>query len=332
MGKLQIGNVRFRNRLMMAPLAGITNAPFRLMAKKKGAGLVWTEMISAKGLVLNQAKTHSYLNMHPDEGPVVVQIFGSVADVMACAAEIAVEGGASIVDINMGCPARKVLKTGAGGALLRDRQKVKEIVSAVRRSCTAPVTVKLRAGWSPNEPLDDNVIPLIEDCGADALTLHPRMVTEGFAGKADWSAIRVAKERVKIPVIGNGDVFDPALALSMRRQTGCDGVMIGRGAVGNPWIFQQILDMEQGVPLREPSLGERRAVIMEHFGLLCDLMGESGAARNMRGLLLWYTKGLPNSTAFRGVINRIHDLGTLVSTLDAYLFHLEDGKRESAAG
>jgi len=319
---LKIGHLKLTNRLVMAPMAGITNLPFRLMAKKMGAGLVSTEMVSAMGLRLGQKGTVNYLRSHEAEGPLSVQIFGSDAYSMASAAVVAVERGASIVDINMGCPARKVLKSGAGGALLCNPGKVKEIVRAVRVVCPVPLTVKMRAGWRPGEPVASELARLVEDCGADAVTLHPRYVTQSFSGNADWGLIEEVKARVKVPVIGNGDVYEPAMASKMRERTGCDGVMIGRGAVGNPWIFKQILEMERGRPIHAPSLEERRTVIMEHFHLLCTFMEEGKAALLMRGLLLRYTRGLPQSNTFREGIGRVRNLETLVSGLDAYLSSL----------
>lgn len=307
-------------------MAGITSLPFRLTVKKLGAGLVTTEMISAEGLIRGQKTTLSYLKSHPDERPLSVQIFGSKPEVMARAAGIVVKAGANIVDINMGCPVKKIIKTGAGGALLRSPQRVKEIVTAVRRSCQVPLTVKIRAGWSTDKSVAVETARLIEDCGADAVTIHPRFVKQGFSGKADWNIIADVKEQLKIPVIGNGDVLDPSLALQMKRQTGCDGVMIGRGAIGNPWIFKQILDMEDGRAIRQPGLHERRTLIMEHFRLLSVSIGEYRAAKTMRGLLLWYTKGLPHSSSFRGLITRIKDWNTLISALDQYFSTLEDEK------
>jgi tRNA-dihydrouridine synthase B len=320
---LQIGTLMLSNRLVMAPMAGYTNLPFRLMVKRLGAGLVTTEMVSAMGLTLDQKKTHAYLNSYPDEKPLAVQIFGSRSDVMARAAQIAVDGGADVVDINMGCPVKKVVKTGAGASLLRDPKRAAEIVSAVRLACPAPLTVKIRAGWAPTEPVACEVARIIEDCGADAVTVHPRFAVLGFSVPADWTWIGRVKERLKIPVIGNGDVFHPSAALEMRRETGCDGVMVGRAALGNPWIFRQILDAEQGLPVSEPDLTERRSLIMEHFQLLSGTLGEHRAALVMRGLLLAYTKGLPHSTAFRGRITRVRDAESLVRTMDHYFLSLE---------
>ena len=321
---LQIGPLRLQNRLIMAPMAGVTNLPFRLMVKKMGAGLVTTEMINAIGLSTGRKKTSDYLKTNPGERPLAVQIFGAEPHAMAKAAQIVVESGADLVDINMGCPVKKVVKTGAGASLLRDPLRVAEIISAVRHACPLPLTAKIRSGWSPERVVAHEIARVLEDCGADAITLHPRFATHGFSVRADWRLIGEIKERVTIPVIGNGDVFEPSHALKMMNQTGCDGVMIGRGAIGNPWIFEQILCLEQGLALPRPDLAKRRGLIMEHFHRLSDSMGEKRAALAMRGLLLWYTKGLPHSSRFRENINQIKDLESLVSAMDTYFSTLKD--------
>ena len=315
---VKIGSLELENWLVMAPMAGITNLPFRLIVKKMGAALVTSEMVSAMGLATGQKKSLEYLRSHPQEKPLAVQIFGVRPDIMASASQIVVEAGANLVDINMGCPVKKVVKTGAGASLLRYPKKVEEIVSAVRLACSVPLTVKIRAGWSPDDPVACEIARLIEDCGADAITIHPRFASDGFSGKADWTLIGRVKRRVKIPVIGNGDVIKPSNALTMKSQTGCDGVMIGREAVGNPWIFKQILCLEKGLPIPEPDVTERRSLILEHYHLLSRHTGERRAALCMRKLLLLYTKGLPNSSQFRGSINQVNDLESLIVTMDNY--------------
>ena len=320
---LSIGNLRLENHLVMAPMAGITDLPFRMIVKRLGAGLVCSEMISAMGLFLGAKKTFRYLESRPDEKPLAVQIFGTRSDAMAAAAEIAVQSGADIIDINMGCPAKKVIKTGAGGALLRDVDKVRAIVTAVRRVCTVPLTVKIRSGWSPESTVAEQIGLLVEDCGADAVTIHPRFVTQGFSGQADWNVIAQVKSRLRIPVIGNGDVLSPHLAQKIKSQTGCDGVMIGRAAVKNPWIFKQILEIEKGLDHYGPTLFERRAIILEYFDLLCRIRGENSAARHMRGVLIAMTRGLPQSKSFRAKFACISGLDTLIEAIDSYFFSLE---------
>lgn len=321
---LKIGSLGIDCGLILAPMAGITNLPFRLMVKRLGASMVVTEMVSAVGLTKDQPRTLAYLRSDPAEKPLAVQIFGAQPETMARAARIAAEKGADLVDINMGCPVKKVVKTGAGSSLLREPAKVAEIVTAVRRACPVPLTVKIRAGWHPDKPVALEVARVIEGCGADAVTVHPRFASQGFSVPADWRWIAEVKSRVKIPVIGNGDIFAATAALDMERQTGCDGIMVGRAAVGNPWIFEQIRCARQGLPVPRPDLAARRSLIMGHFDLLCSSMGPHRAAREMRGLLLWYTKGLPHSTRFRGRITRIKDMDSLLETLDAYFSTLKD--------
>lgn len=321
---LRIGDLTLKNRLIMAPMAGITNLPFRRIAKRLGAGLVTTEMISAAGLARSQKKTFEFLRSDPEERPLSVQIFGSDPRVMAEACRMVVDRGADLVDINMGCPAPKVLKTGAGGALLRSPDHVGAIVSAVRAVCPVPLTVKMRAGWSPDQPDAVIIARRIEECGADAVTLHPRFVIQRFSGSSDWGIIARVKSEIRIPVIGNGDVRTPSQALEMRRLTGCDGVMIGRGAVGNPWIFRQISALEVGMEPVTPDLDERKEVILNHFDLLMGEMGEERAARIMRGLLVWYTKGLPFSSHFRRAFTAVRDRNKMVAVLNAYFSILKD--------
>jgi tRNA-dihydrouridine synthase B len=319
---LQIGSLRIENGLVMAPMAGYTHLAFRLLIKKLGAGLVMTEMVSAMGLSMGQKKTLEYIRSHPDEKPLGVQIFGADPQAMARAAEMATEAGANLIDINMGCPVRKVVKTGAGAALLRDLNKATAIISAVRRITPLPLTVKIRTGWSSKGPGPCEIAKVIEDCGADALTLHPRFASQGFSFPAKWDWIAKVKKVIRIPVIGNGDVFEPSHAFELREQTGCNGVMIGRGAIRNPWIFAQIMGLERGEAIRQPHLEERKALIMEHFHLLSETLGDKRAALAMRGVLLSYTKGLPHSGQFREQVTAIKDSATLTGVIDLYFSSL----------
>jgi nifR3 family TIM-barrel protein len=320
---LKIGNLELENRFVMAPMAGITNLPFRLMVKGMGAGLVYTEMVSSMGLILKARKTHMYLKSAPAEKPLAVQIFGSSPDVMARAASMVIEAGADMVDINMGCPVKKVTKTGAGASLLKDPKRVEDILSSVRLACPVPLTVKIRAGWSGENPIACEIARVIEGCGADAVIVHPRFASQGYSGKANWALIGEVKERVRIPVIGNGDVIEPGDALKMIKLTGCDGVMIGRAAVKSPWIFRQILQLENGMPAEDPDLSERRSLIIRHFELLSDTMNEQRAALSMRGLLIRYTKGLPYSSRFRNRFCRIKDLKSMIAAMDKYFSVVE---------
>lgn len=323
---LKIGNIGLKNRLLLAPMAGVTSLPFRMMARGMGADIVFSEMVSAMGLTLNSEKTRVLLKSHPSERPLGVQIFGSRPDVMAKAACTVAELGADIIDINMGCPVKKVTKTGAGAQLMRDPDTAQDIVKAVRIACHLPLTVKIRAGWSPDQQSACDMARMLEDCGVDAITLHPRYATQGYSGKADWGLIARVKQDVSIPVIGNGDINSPEDALRMEKETGCDGMMIGRAAVRNPWIFRQILQMEKGLPVHEPDISERRSLIMEHYNFLSDIMEEHGAALRMRGLLLSYTKGLPGSSRFRERFTKIKDVRTLIESMDAYFSSLEEAR------
>ena len=322
---LQIGPLLLEHWLVLAPMAGITNLPFRLMVKSQGPALVCTEMISAKGLSLSQERTLSYLKSDPKERPLAVQIFGSEAHSMAIAAEIVLRIGADVLDINLGCPVKKVTRTGAGAALMLEPALLRAIIKEVRQAWPGPLTAKIRAGWRPGRLLAVDVAKLLEDHGVDAVTVHGRYASEGFSGKSDWSVISEVKKAVQIPVIGNGDVFSPQDAIRMRQMTGCDGVMIGRGAIGNPWIFKQIKELERGIsPPSAPTIQERKDFIMRHFDLLCHFVGQDRAALMMRGLLFWYTKGLPMSSKFRGSIARIKDLNSLNKAMDMYFSALEE--------
>lgn len=321
---LAIGSLRLDHWVLMAPMAGITNLPFRIITRKTGAGLVASEMVSAAGLARGQKRTLSYLDTSPSEYPLSVQIFGSDPDEMAAAAEIAASRGAAAIDINMGCPARKIVKNGAGSALLKDIRLAERITSSVRRSVRLPLTVKIRAGWCLGETVVRDFSRMLEASGADAIIVHPRFATQGFSGSADWSLIRLAVSSVRIPVIGNGDITRPEMAVEMKKTTGCSGVMIGRGAVGNPWIFQNIGSLIADGTFQDPSLDERRSLIREHFELLVRHSGISIASRLMRGLLLWYTRGLPHSSRFRGLFTGIHDLSDLLEGLDRYFEFLRE--------
>jgi len=319
-----IGKLHLKNWLIMAPMSGKTNLPFRLIVKKMGAGLVITEMISAVGLSRGQAKTQAYLDSHPAERPVAAQLFGPEPDTMAISARIVAEKGMDVVDINMGCPVKKVAKTGSGAALMRDPKKAAKIISAVRNSTSLPLTVKIRAGWSPEEANALEIARIIEDSGADGISVHPRFADQGFSGKADWTLIARIKRAVKIPVVGSGDITGPSLAIKMRSVTDCDGVMIGRAALTNPWIFKQILDMEEKGSFNSPDLEDRYRLIMEHYSLLVKYLGENKATHVMRGLLLLYTKKLPNRRFLKDLISEIDGRERLVSMVNKYFGYIRE--------
>ena len=321
---LTIGKLTLRNWLIMAPMSGRTNLPFRMIVKKMGAGLVVTEMISAVGLSREQKKTYTYLESHPDERPVAVQLFGSDPDAIADSVRIADEKEIDAIDINMGCPVKKVVKIGSGAALMRDPKKAAKILSAVRQSTSLPVTVKIRAGWSPEEANALEIAMVTQDCGADGISIHPRFASQGFSGKADWKLIGRIKSIIKIPVIGSGDITEPSLALKMRSETNCDGVMIGRAALTNPWIFRQILDMEEKGSFDAPDLDDRYRLITEHYSLLIEYLGENRATSLMRGLLLLYTRRLPNRGFLKGSISEMDGREKLISILNRYFGYLRE--------
>ncbi len=314
---LEIGNIRLENCLLAAPMAGFTDKAFRLILKKHGAGLVTTEMISAQALVYGQEKTMFMLDLTGEEPPVAVQIFGRDPLVMARAARLAADRGAHIIDINMGCPTPKIVKNGEGAALMKEPQLAARIVEAVAEAVDVPVTVKMRSGWDSSSINCCEIALLVQEAGARAVTVHPRTREQLFSGRADWSVIRAVKERVRIPVIGNGDVTSPENARQMLAETGCDGVMIGRGCLGNPFIFERTLRyLKTGELPPEPTVEERIRVAREHLALACRIKGEPRGVLEMRKHLAWYIKGLPHATAVRARMNQARTLSEIEAILD----------------
>jgi tRNA-dihydrouridine synthase B len=316
---MQIGGLRLVNPLILAPMAGITNLPFRLLAKEFGAALVYSEMVSGHGLVRNHKHSRRYLVSRPAEKPLTVQLFGADPVVFAEAARIAVEAGADVVDINLGCPVKKVVRAGAGCALMREPDLVKRILRKVRRAVNVPLTIKIRAGWDERQVNAVQIARIAEDCGVDAVAVHGRTRSQGFVQPADWNVIARVKAAVSCTVIGNGDVRTPADAERMLAQTGCDGVMIGRAARGNPWIFARINHyLTHGQALSPPGLAERKAVILRHFELLGEYYGLPLALLHMRKHLGWYTQNLPHSSAFRRLINTARSRDEFLQMIDDY--------------
>ena len=292
--------------LVLAPMAGITDFPFRMICKDLGAGLVFSEMVSVEALIREHKRTHGMLHTDPAERPVVFQIFGSKPASMAEAAHIVSRGEVDFIDINMGCPVPKILKSGAGSALLRDIGLAKDIMSAVVQYSKVPVTVKIRLGWDANNIVAVDLAQAAEAAGIAAVSVHGRTKAQGFSGKADWGLIKVVKKSVAIPVIGNGDVRTAQDAKRMKDETGCDGVMIGRAAQGNPWIFREAKQyLETGVVSPPPTLEERQAVMLRHLNDMARLVGENIGVREMRKHLCWYTKGLPEGAEFREKVNHL---------------------------
>jgi nifR3 family TIM-barrel protein len=300
---LQIGSLALANPLVLAPLSGISNLPFRLLAKEQGCGLVCTEMVSAEGLVRNRRATEGLMRSRPEERPLVVQIFGNRPEALAGAARIVEEVGAEIVDINMGCPVRKVVNGGSGAALMKDPRRAGQIMEAVRRAVSIPVTVKIRTGWEEKNRNFLEIGRIAEDCGIDALTLHGRTRAQGYGSKADWQAIAEAKGHLRVPVIGSGDLNSPEAVSRFFSLTGADGAMVGRAALGNPWIFRSILQFYRGEPQTGPSLEEKEGAILRHLRMIVDIRGEKSGVLEFRKHLLWYIRGLRGSSEFRARVS-----------------------------
>jgi tRNA-dihydrouridine synthase B len=302
---MRIGAVEIDNFTVLAPLAGITNLPMRLLAKRAGCGLVCSEMISSNGLVYGSKKTVQLLDYAADEKPLSVQIFGADPQMMADAAHIVQDSGAAIVDINMGCSVRKILKSNSGSALMKDPQRVRRILDAVRQAVTIPLTIKIRSGWDPSGRQALEISRIAEECGVDAVAVHPRTATQGFRGAADWTLIAAIKNALSIPVIGNGDVTVAEDALRMRSETGCDGVMVGRAAIGNPMIFSQIVSASQGRAVVDIDDRLRITMMIDYLADSVRYLGESTACLMMRSRLCWFVKGMRNAGQFRSAIRFI---------------------------
>lgn len=315
--KLKIGNIELDNPVILAPMAGVTDLPFRLLCKEQGAGLLCMEMVSAKAIYYNSKNTEELMRILPEECPVSLQLFGSDADIMAEMAKRIEEKPFAILDINMGCPVPKVVNNGEGSALMKNPKLVEEIVSKVSRAIKKPVTVKIRKGFDENSVNAVEIAKIAEAAGAAAVAVHGRTREQYYAGHADWECIRAVKEAVKIPVIGNGDVVDAASAKKLLEQTGCDGIMIGRGAQGNPWIFKEVVSfLETGEIPARPTPQEVRRVIERHAALQLSVKGEYTGVREMRKHLAWYTAGYPNSARFRQMINTMETMDELLRGID----------------
>ena len=316
--KLKIGNVKLENNLILAPMAGVTDLPFRKICKEFGPGLVCTEMVSSKAIFHDDSKTKLLLNTDGEERPISMQIFGSDAETMGYASKYVSEI-ADIVDINMGCPAPKVVKNGDGSKLLQDIEKAENVIKSVITNSNRPVTLKLRKGWDTEKTVAVEFARMAEKLGVDAIIIHGRTRSEMYSGKVDLNIIKKVKENVKIPVIGNGDIIDEESALKMFEYTGVDGIMIGRGAFGNPWIFYRIKHfLETGEKLPDISNGEKLRVIKKHFKLELETKPEITAIREMRKHIAWYTKNMSNSSEFRKEINFIEDKKELMEKIDKY--------------
>lgn len=316
MKQLKIGNVLLENSYVLGPMAGVTDLPFRLLCKEQGAGLLCMEMVSAKGIFYNNKNTESLLQIHPKEVPVSLQLFGSDPKIVSEMAKRIEERPFSILDINMGCPVPKVVRNGEGSALMKNPKLVYELVSATVKAIKKPVTVKIRKGFDEEHINAVEIAKIIEEAGASAVAVHGRTREQYYSGKADWEIIRQVKEAVSIPVIGNGDVTSGEQAIAMRKQTGCDGVMIARGAQGNPWIFSELLEYEKTGKLPDrPDVEEIKKTMLRHAKLQIEYKGDFTGIREMRKHVAWYTKGLHGAARLRDQINQVESYAELENLL-----------------
>ena len=316
---IKIGNITPSNNIFLAPMAGITDLAFRLICKKWGAGMVYSEMVSAKAMHYNDKKTFSLMQTSHEEYPLAVQIFGHEPDIMAESAKKIEAMGTKLIDINMGCPAPKVASGGDGSSLLKDFDLIGRIVSAVSKAVSVPVTCKIRCGIKDFVSVSE-LAHIIEQNGASAITVHGRTAAMYYSGKADRSKIAQVKRAVSVPVIANGDIYTPEDAVSMLADTGCDAVMIGRGAQGNPFIFTQIAEyMRDGCVSTNPGHAERLEVLKEHILLLCSLKGERTGVREARKHVAWYTKGMHSGAAVRNEVCQTENLDELIGIIDKYI-------------
>ena len=317
MSTLKIGNVTLDNNVILAPMAGVSDLPFRLLCREMGAGLVCMEMVSAKAIYYNNKNTDTLMEIHPEEKPVSLQLFGSDPQIISEMAKRIEERPFAILDINMGCPVPKVVNNGEGSALMKNPKLVEEILSSLVKAVKKPVTVKIRKGFDETHANAVEIAKIAESCGVAAVAVHGRTREQYYSGKADWEMIARVKEAVSIPVIGNGDVDSPRAAKALLEQTGCDGVMIGRAAQGNPWIFREVVSyLETGVIPAPPTNAEKRELILRHAALQLQYKGEYTGVREMRKHLSWYTVGMPNSARFRQAINSMESMDELVESVE----------------
>ncbi len=317
---MKIGNVELKNNIFLAPMAGVTDMPFRVLCKEQECGLVYTEMVSAKGMHYDDDKSNKLTLMHEIEKPGAVQIFGSDPTIMAEVADKLNASDAAIIDINMGCPAPKITKNGEGSALMKNPELIAEIIRAVVGASQKPVTVKIRKGWDDSRINAVEIARISEENGASAVAVHGRTREQYYSGKADWDIIRQVKEAVSIPVIGNGDVTGPREAQKLLEETQCDAIMVGRGAQGNPWIFKKIVRfLEDGTIIPDPSPQEKIETIIRHMNMLIDLKGERTGILEMRSHIAWYIKGMRDAAYTKQKIFQMTDKEEIISLLKSFL-------------
>lgn len=316
---MKIGNVNLDNPLVLAPMAGVTDLPFRLLCKEQGCGLVYTEMVSAKGIYYNNKNTNILLEVKEEERPVSLQLFGSDPDIISEMAKRIEHLNFDILDINMGCPVPKVVNNGEGSALMQRPDLVASIVEKTAKAIKKPVTVKIRKGFTMENVNAVEIAYIAQESGAAAVAVHGRTRSQYYSGKADWDIIRQVKEKLSIPVIGNGDITEPEDVVNMMAQTGCDGVMIGRGIQGNPWLFSRALAyLKDGILPPKPDIDEVVAMILRHARMQSEFKGEYLGIREMRKHTAWYTGGYPNSSKLRAMMNQVETYEQLENLLQLY--------------